>query len=126
MTKLLSVLVLAGLTEGALLAGPIEKDSQVFEPVAVAAPLATGGLTTYAAFMELAGPLWLRETPSATFDSVLHYALSGVPVPAGLDLLAEDMAVVPEPRPVALLGFGLAILALLGLRRRRRSHPHNL
>ncbi len=116
MTKRLRILVLIGLGQLGLIGGPIEKTQ--------AAPLAPPGLTTYAAFMELAGPLWLLEVPGATFDSAFHYPAEGTAAVPSLDPLAGDLVLVPEPRSGALLGAALAILLVLSIRRRRRTHSH--
>jgi hypothetical protein len=109
MTKVFWVLVLLAAT---LFAGPIKEENDT------PALLPDRGLTTYAAFMDLAGPAWLLAAP-ATFDSVVHYALIGAPPIQPFDPLAEPLSTVPEPRSLALLGFGLAALALLGAWRRR-------
>lgn len=127
MTKRLRLLVLVALGQLGLFAGPVEKIElvSVRESDVLPAPLERG-LSTYAAFMELAGPIWLLEVPVATFDSAFHYAGEANPPAPTIDPLAEDPVLVPEPRSAALLGLALAILLLLGVRRRRRTHSHNL
>lgn len=126
MTKQLGILVLIACAQCTLLAGPVENIelNSAHQPNSSTAPL-DRGLTSYAAFMELAGPLWALNIPGATFDSAWHYATeSARPAPV-LDPLSEDSVLVPEPRSATLLALGLTALALLSLRRRRRTHLPN-
>lgn len=131
MRKLLKVMVLLALIQ-VVTAGPIAEQAKIasLEPQPQNEPGSTfenNGLTTYAAFLALAGPRWFLGTPTpAKFDPIMPYGMDGETQPAVIDPEAEFSSPVPEPRSLAILGLGLLILALLGIRRRRRTHSHNL
>ncbi len=125
MTKALKFLVLFWILDAVVSAGPIVTPLDLKGSPA-AGELGAGLPPTYPEFMELAGPLWLLGPVAATFDSTMLYAADATATAPAADPLAEPISFVPEPRAVALLAFGLAILFLLGIRRRRRSHSHNL
>jgi hypothetical protein len=120
MTKTLRVLVLLAVGHLAVIAGPIVDGPQL------APDSDSGAPPSYLAFMALQGPLWLLGPTAGTFDSTMHYAMDGLPPPAPAEPLADQVAIAPEPRAIALLSFGFVVLALLGIRRRRGAHSDNL
>lgn len=115
MTNTLRILVLLAVGAAPIWAGPIGEapETQPFDAFGQ-------DLSHYSTFLELEGPVWLLRVTPGAFDSMLHYAKSEA-APAMIDPLADEVAVVPEPHSITLIALGLAVLALLGLRRRRHD-----
>ena len=135
MTKMLVHMVLGAVIQTAIIAGPIgdlgasgtlETMRDTAETVPPLTITGLGRLDFYS-FLALGGEKWLLETRAAALNSEWWQSLANVaPSPEQTNFNALSDTTVPEPKSVTLLGVGLAVLALLGVRRRRRTHANNL